>query len=193
MFIPYLTAFVLVFSGMAIGYFLWHNESTEDDALREEMLRQTEQLKKTLSTAQTSYSTLDDRFTRQRGQLNVLQKLCDDWSKNREEADRERVELEVQFNERSQRCDQLTAELQALKEKSLKLEDTLHNNTQTQLTKLTDVEGGWHKKFAKTESLMLHYQSDVKTLKSEKEATLKKLNRAEAKVADSKPNLNPQR
>ena len=189
MFIPYLTAFVLVFSGMAIGYFLWHNESTEDDALREEMLRQTEQLKKTLSTAQTSYSTLDDRFTRQRGQLNVLQKLCDDWSKNREEADRERVELEVQFNERSQRCDQLTAELQALKEKSLKLEDTLHNNTQTQLTKLTDVEGGWHKKFSKTESLMLHYQSDVKTLKSEKEATLKKLNRAEAKVAELEAEL----
>ena len=189
MFIPYLTAFVLVFSGMAIGYFLWHNESTEDDALREEMLRQTEQLKKTLSTAQTSYSTLDDRFTRQRGQLNVLQKLCDDWSKNREEADRERVELEVQFNERSQRCDQLTAELQALKEKSLKLEDTLHNNTQTQLTKLTDVEGGWHKKFSKTESLMLHYQSDVKTLKSEKEATLKKLNRAEAKLAELEAEL----
>ncbi len=189
MFIPYLTAFVLVFSGMAIGYFLWHNESSQDDALVEKMLRQTEQLKKTLTTAQTSYSALDDRFTRQRGQLNVLQKLCDDWSASREEAERERIELEVKFNERSQRCDQLTAEVQSLKDKSLKLEDNLHNTTQSQLSKLTDVEGSWQKKFSKTESLMLHYQSDVKTLKSAKEAALEKLQRAESKVAQLEAEL----
>ena len=189
MFIPYLTAFVLVFSGMAIGYFLWHNESSRDDALREDMLRQTEQLKKTLRNAETSYSTLDDRFTRQRGQLNVLQKLCDDWTTSRADADRERVELEAQLNQRSKQCDQLTSEVQSLKEKSLKLEDTLHNTTQSQLTKLTDVEGGWHKKFSKTESLMFQYQADAKTLKSEKESTLEKLQRAESKVAELEAEL----
>jgi len=189
MFIPYLTAFVLVFSGMAIGYFLWHNESSQDDALRDEMLRQNEQLKKTLSTAQTSYSTLDDRFSRQRGQLNVLQKLCDDWSSSREQADRERVELEVQVDDRTRRCDELTAELQKMKEKSLKLEDSLHTNSQSQLAKLTDIEGGWHKKFSKTESLMLQHQSDAKSLKSEKSATLKKLHSAEAKIAELEAEL----
>ena len=184
MFIPYLTAFVLVFSGMAIGYFLWNNESSEDDALREEMLRQNEQLKKTLTTAQTSYTTLDDRFSRQRGQLNVLQKLCDDWSASREQADRERIELEVQATEKSRRCDELTTELQSLKKKSLKLEDSLHAATQTQLEKLTDVEGSWQKKFSKTESLMLQNQSEAKSLKSDKDSALKKLHRAEAKIAE---------
>jgi len=189
MFIPYLTAFVLVFSGMAIGYFLWNNESLQDDAFRDEMLRQNEQLKKTLSTAQTSYSTLDDRFSRQRGQLNVLQKLCDDWSSSREQADRERVELEGKFNERAQRCDALTAELQSFKEKSLKLEDSLHANAQSQLTKLTDVEGDWQKKFSKTESLFLHHQSEAKNLKSDKEATLKKLHHAESRIAELEAEL----
>ena len=189
MFIPYLTAFVLVFSGMAIGYFLWNNESSEDDALRDEMLRQNEQLKKTLTTAQTSYTTLDDRFSRQRGQLNVLQKLCDDWSASREHADRERIELEVQATEKSRRCDELTAELQALKKKSLKLEDSLHAATQTQLEKLTSVEGGWQKKFSKTESLMLQNQSQAKSLKSDKDSALKKLHRAEAKIAELESEL----
>ena len=189
MFIPYLTAFVLVFSGMAIGYFLWHNESSEDDALREEMLRQNEQLKKTLTTAKTSYTTLDDRFSRQRGQLNVLQKLCDDWSASREQADRERIELEVQATEKSRRCDELTTELQSLKKKSIKLEDSLHAATQTQLEKLTDVEGSWQKKYSKTESLMLQNQSQAKTLKSDKDSALKKLHRAEAKIGELEAEL----
>ena len=189
MFIPYLTAFVLVFSGMAIGYFLWNNESSQDDALRDEMLRQNEQLKLTLTTAQTSYTTLDDRFSRQRGQLNVLQKLCDDWSASREQADRERIELEVQATEKSRRCDELIAELQSLKKKSLKLEDTLHAATQTQLEKLTNVEGSWQKKFSKTESLMLQNQSEAKSFKSDKESALKKLHRAEAKIAELESEL----
>ena len=189
MFIPYLTAFVLVFSGMAIGYFLWNNESSEDDALRDEMLRQNEQLKKTLTTAQTSYTTLDDRFSRQRGQLNVLQKLCDDWSASREQADRDRIELEVQATEKSRRCDELTAELQTFKKKSLKLEDSLHTATQTQLEKLTNVESSWQKKFSKTESLMLQNQSDAKSLKSDKDSALKKLHRAEAKIAELEAEL----
>ena len=189
MFIPYLTAFVLVFSGMAIGYFLWNNESSEDDALRDEMLRQNEQLKKTLTTAQTSYTTLDDRFSRQRGQLNVLQKLCDDWSASREQADRERIELEVQATEKSRQCDELTAELQSFKKKSLQLEDSLHAATQSQLEKLTNVEGSWQKKFSKTESLMLQNQSDAKSLKSDKDSALKKLHRAEAKIAELESEL----
>lgn len=189
MFLPYLTAFVLVFSGMAIGYFLWHNESSQDDALRAEMLRQNAQLKKTLTTAQTSYTALDDRFSRQRGQLNVLQKLCDDWSASREQADRERIELEVQTTEKSRRCDELTVELQTFKEKSLKLEDALHAATQAQLAKLTDVEGNWQKKFSKTESKMLQFQSDAKSLKSDKDATLKKLHRAESKIAELEAEL----
>lgn len=189
MFLPYLTAFVLVFSGMAIGYFLWHHESSQDDALRDEMLRQNEQLKKTLTTAQTSYTALDDRFSRQRGQLNVLQKLCDDWSASREHADRERAELEVQLNDRTRRCDELVTEVGDLKKKSLKLEDSLHTTTQTQLLKLADIEGGWQKKFSKTQSLMLQHQSDVKSLSTDKETTLQKLHAAESKIAELEAEL----
>lgn len=189
MFIPYLTAFVLVFSGMAIGYFLWHHESSQDDALRDEMLRQNEQLKKTLSTAQTSYTALDDRFSRQRGQLNVLQKLCDDWSTNREQADRERAQLEVQLSDRSRRCDELAAQLEQVKSKSIELEDSLHATTQTQLTKLVDVEGDWQKKFSKAESLMLQHQSNAQALKTEKDSTLQKLHQAESKIAELESEL----
>ncbi len=189
MFIPYLTAFVLVFSGMAIGYFLWHNESSQDSALREEMLRQNGQLKKTLTTAQTSYAALDDRFTRQRGQMNVLQKLCDDWSESREQADRERIELEVQSTEKQRRCDELTAQVQVLEKKALKLEDALHSAAQAQLVKLTDIEGGWQKKFSKTQSLMLQHQSSVKSLQSDKDSALQKLHRAESQIAELKAEL----
>lgn len=189
MFLPYLTAFVLVFSGMAIGYFLWHHESSQDDALRDEMLRQNEQLKKTLTTAQTSYTALDDRFSRQRGQLNVLQKLCDDWSASREQADRERAELEVQLNDRTRRCDELVTEVGDLKNKSLKLEDSLHTTTQAQLTKLADIEGDWQKKFSKTESLMLQHLAESKSLSTDKENTLQKLHAAESKIAELEAEL----
>ncbi len=189
MFFAYLPALFLAFSGLAVGYILWHRDSRHDDVTRQKLIRHNAEMKHALTAAKTSYHALDERFTRQRGQLGVLQQLCDDWSASREQAEKERVQLEVQLTERTRQIEEMTGQLQATREKSIKLEDSVHTLTQQQLEKISGLESRWRQKTSVAENALVQHQAEVKTLSSDRDRQLQKLHKAEARVAELESEL----
>jgi predicted flap endonuclease-1-like 5' DNA nuclease/acylphosphatase len=189
MFLAYLPALFLAFSGLAVGYILWYRDSRQDDFTRRKLISQNMEMKQALTTAKTSYAALDERFTRQRGQLGVLQQLCDDWSANREQAEKERAVLDVQLNERTRQIEDLSSELQAAREKSIKLEDTVHSLTQTQLEKISSIESQWSQKTSLAETSLVQSQAEVKSLAGDRDRQLEKLHKAESRIAELESEL----
>jgi len=184
MFLAYLPALFLAFSGLAVGYILWYRDSRHDDFTRQKLISQNMEMKQALTTAKTSYHALDERFTRQRGQLGVLQQLCDDWSASREQAEQERVQLDVQLTERTRQIEEVSSELRTVREKSIKLEDTVHSLTQTQLEKISGIESQWSQKTSVAETALVQSQAEVKSLAGDRDRQLKKLHKAESRIAE---------
>jgi chromosome segregation ATPase len=108
----YVTGFFLVFAGMLMGYFLWYRDRSEDEQTRASLELENENLRTSLKLSHNSQAVLDERFARQKGQLNVLQQLCDDWSASREQTELERAQLEVEVEDKRRKLDELTADLQ---------------------------------------------------------------------------------
>ena len=184
MFLAYLPALFLAFSGLAVGYILWYRDSRHDDFTRQKLISQNMEMKQALTAAKTSYGALDERFTRQRGQLGVLQQLCDDWSASREQAEKERAELDVQLTERTRQIEEMSRELQTTREKSIKLEDSVHSLTQTQLEKISSIESLWSQKTSVAETALAQNQAEVKSLAGDRDRQLKKLHKAESRIAE---------
>ena len=189
MFLAYLPALVLAFSGLAVGYILWHRDSFQDDALRQKLMLQNAEMKQSLTLAKASYEALDERFTRQRGQLGVLQQLCDDWSASRDQAEQDRQQLDIQLAERTKRNEELVDELQTTRDKAIRLEDSVHSLTQQQLAKLSQVESSWHQKHVKVESALAQHQSNEKVISTDRDNQRKKLHKAEARIAELESEL----
>ena len=184
MFLAYLPALFLAFSGLAVGYILWYRDSRHDDFTRQKLMSQNAEMKQALTAAKTSYGALDERFTRQRSQLGVLQQLCDDWSASRDQAEKERMQLDVQLTERTRRIEELSSELQATREKSIKLEDSVHSLTQTQLEQISGIEARWSQKTSVAETALVQRQTEVSTLTVDRDRQLKKLHKAESRIAE---------
>ena len=184
MFLAYLPALFLAFSGLAVGYILWCRDSRQDDFTRQKLISQNMEMKQALTTAKTSYTALDERFTRQRGQLGVLQQLCDDWSASRDQAEKERVQLDEQLNERTRQIEDMSRDLQEAREKSIKLEDSVHSLTQTQLEKISSIESSWSQKTSVAETALVQNQAEVKSLTKDRDRQLQKLHKAESRVAE---------
>lgn len=189
----YITSFFLVFAGMLIGYFLWYRDRSGDEAMRESLSRDNEDLHTSLKLAHNSYAQLDDRFTRQKGQLNVLQQLCDDWSNSREQAERDRIQLEVEVADKHRRYEQSLAELQAEKQKRISLEDETHQLTQLQISKLSEMEEDWRQRHSKIESTLFQRQADLKSSSGENERIANRLHAAESRVAELQADLAMQK
>ena len=181
---PYITSFFLVFAGMLIGYFLWYRDRSSDEALRESLARDNEDMRTSIKLAHNSHEQLDERFTRQKGQLNVLQQLCDDWSNSREQAERDRAKLEIEVAEKQRRCDEAISELQDEKERRVSLEDKTHHLTQLQITKLSEMEEDWRTRHAKIESSLFQRQADLKSASGEKDRLATQLHQAESRIAE---------
>ena len=76
--------------GLYVGYLLFYRDRAKDDQRQRELVRENENVRHSLKLAHESHAKLDTRFTRQTGQLNTLQALCDDWTDSRRQADQER-------------------------------------------------------------------------------------------------------
>lgn len=180
----YVTGFFLVFAGMLIGYFLWYRDRSEDDARQANLLNENKELRATISRSQSSHEKLTDRFARQKGQLNVLQQLCDDWSSSREQTERERAQLEIELADKNHRYEQCAAELQTEKQKRIELEDEAHQLTQQQVENLKDLENDWRQRHSKIDSLLTQNQAELKTATEEKKRLTGQLHATEARVAE---------
>ena len=123
--LTYITGLSLVFAGMIMGYYLSRNENTEDDDNRKRLHKENSDLRNSLNLGKSTLNELEEKYSRQNGQLNVLQQLCDDWSSSREEAERDRTKLEVQLSEQQTRAEDMTGQLQAESQMRIKAEDDL--------------------------------------------------------------------
>jgi predicted flap endonuclease-1-like 5' DNA nuclease len=179
----YVTGFFLVFAGMLIGYFLWYRDRSEDEQQRLMLDRENSDLRNALQIAQTSHSTLEERFTRQKGQLNVLQQLCDDWSTTREQSERDRAQLEVEAEDKRKKYEAAIGELQTAKQKQIELEDHIHSLNQSAIKRSGQQEKEWHKKYSTLESGLTQRQLELKSAVTENERLSKSLHQAEAKIA----------
>lgn len=184
--------FFLVFAGMLIGYFLWYRDQSEEETLRVALRRENEDLRTSLKIAHNSHEKLDQRFNRQKGQLNVLQQLCDDWSTNREQAERDRAQLEVEIADKNRRFEEITSELQTEKQRRISLEDETHKLNQSQIEKLSELEDQWRKRHAKIESSLSQRQIDLSSTEGEKSRIAEQLHASKSKVAELQAELASQ-
>lgn len=174
----------LVFSGMLIGYFLFYRDRSGLENERMALGNENEDLRTSLKLAHNSHAQLDERFTRQKGQLNVLQQLCDDWSSSREQVERERAQLEMEAQDKMARYKEAMETLQAEKNLRIELEDQNHKLKQEQLVAVSQLEDSWRQRHAKVESSLFQRQADLKSTTSEKERLTQQLHSAEARIAE---------
>lgn len=193
MVLPYIAGIFLVFAGMLIGYMLWYRDQSEGVSALHSLRRENEDLRTSLNLAHNSHQNLDERFIRQKGQLNVLQQLCDDWSSNREQGERERAQLEAEVSEKTRRFEEAIEELQVEKKLRIGFEDENHRLAQEQLASLSQLEEDWRSKFSEIESSLFQRQADLKSSTSEKERLTRQLHSAESRVAELQADLANQK
>ena len=189
---PYIAGFFLVFAGMLIGYFLWYQNRAEEDAARRVLSNENADLRTSLKLAHGSYEQLDERFNRQKGQLNVLQQLCDDWSASREQGERERAQLEIDAADKSQRFEEALEDLTKEKNLRIELEDSIHKITQAEIVSKAELEDQWRQRHGEVESLLFQHQADLKGATNENDRLATQLHAAEACIAELTADLNNQ-
>ncbi len=189
---PYIAGFFLVFAGLLIGYFLWYRNAAIEEAARRKLSLENEDLRTSLKLAHGSHEQLDERFTRQKGQLNVLQQLCDDWSASREQGERERAQLEVDAADKARKFEEAMEELRKEKNVRIELEDSIHKITQAEIVSKAEIEDEWRNRHAEVESQLLQHQAESKTANSENERLTKQLHAAEAAIAELTADLDNQ-
>ena len=191
--LTYVSGLFLIFAGLLIGYFLSLRERGEDETSRIRLGKENADLKQSLKRGQMTLVELEEKYSRQNGQLHVLQQLCDDWSASREEAEHDRTKLEVLLNEHQNKNKEIIVQLQDQSERRMQLEEQLHSTQKSQIEQLNLAEAGWVQQFASAESLLAQRQTDLKHLDGEKERLAERLHTAEARIADLMSDLASQR
>ncbi len=180
----YIVALFLVFAGALIGHFLTGGNRAGEEEARLSLMRENEELRGQVTRLTNNHAILDEQCTRQKGQLNVLQQLCDDWSATREQADRQRAQLEIDLSNQKSHTDEVSAELELEKQKRITLEDQLHRQSQSHVEKLTSLESRWRSQHVEVESSLLQRQADLTSKTSENERLSTQLHQSQARVAE---------
>jgi predicted flap endonuclease-1-like 5' DNA nuclease len=184
----YISGLFLVFAGAAlgfyVGYLLLYRDRTHEEKRQRKIMRDNEDLSISLKLAHNSHEKLEKRFSRQTGQLNVLQQLCDDWSDTRQQSDQQRGELEEALRTKSERLDEIRAELLAERQSRVELEDQHHQLSQLHIAKVADVEENWRSKFVGSETAFTKANAILETTQSDNEHLRSRLAAAETQIAE---------
>ena len=148
------TALFLVFSGMIVGALACYRNRTDDQAAQSDLNRHNEQLRSSLVTLEQSHA-------RQTGQLQTLKQLCDDWSANRDTAQREHERLQQQHDLQTQQLHQSQTELREQRELATRSQDQMHLQTRQQIEQQTASESDWLRKNAILEQRVAEYESRI--------------------------------
>ncbi len=178
------TALFLVLSGLIVGYWLFYRDRSQEETVRGKLKKENNDLRRSLQTSQIAFDSLDEKFGRQRGQLNVLQQLCDDWSSSRETSERERAQLEADLSSKSSRVSEIENEHRDEKRKRVELEDQLHNLSQESLTVRANVEKEWRNKHSAAETALNKQISSFQSVKGDRDSVAKQLHDANARIAE---------
>ncbi|MEM9942945.1 MAG: hypothetical protein AAF939_15385, partial [Planctomycetota bacterium] len=179
----FLTGFSLVVAGLMVGYFLRYRVQSESDQRIHSLNLKNEELGTALHQTRDRYNQLDEKYHRQKGQLAVLQQLCDDWSDSRERLKEERSRLEQELIEKSRLNETLAAESQSEKQKRISLEDINHQLTQQQIQKLKTLENEWLGKHTQIEKSLLKQIGELEQANRTNADLAEKLADAENQVA----------
>ena len=191
--LTYITGLSLVFAGMIMGYYLSRNENTEDDDNRKRLHKENSDLRNSLNRGKSTLNELEEKYSRQNGQLNVLQQLCDDWSSSREEAERDRTKLEVQLSEQQTRAEDMTGQLQAESQMRIKAEDDLHRFQQEQAERFSTIEADWMQRYSGIETSLTQHMAELKLSTNEKSRIADELHTAQARIAELMSELGSQK
>ncbi len=181
---PYITGFFLVFAGMLVGYLLWNRDRREERTNQIELGQENNDLRISLRLAHASHQKLDEKYIRQTGQLNVLQKLCDEWSSNREDMQQEHTQLSADAADKILEIDEVLTKLQQERSRRLELEDQNHRLAQEQLDIKRQIEEEWRSKHSKLESSFALRENDFSRLVNENERLTQTLHQSRARVAE---------
>ena len=178
-----------VFSGLAVCFLLLYRDRSEEESQQQNIKKENDELKRSLSTSQSAFQSLDEKYSRQRGQLNVLQQLCDDWSSNRETNERERAQLESELQSRSQRVAELEREHRGEKEKRISLEDQVHQLGKENLSVKAAADDYWRGETSKIESSLSQKVQDIAQLASENQRVTEKMHEMAGRIAELEAEL----
>ncbi len=178
------TAMFLVLSGLIVGYWLFYRDRSQEETVRGKLKKENNELRRSVQTSQVAFDSLQEKFGRQRGQLNVLQQLCDDWSSSRETSERERAQLEANLSSKTTRASELEKEFREEKQKRVELEDQLHKLTQEQITFKATLEEEWRSRQAETETALNKQVIDFESVKGDRAQLSNQLHTANARIAE---------
>ncbi len=178
-----------VFAGLLVGYAIFYRDRSEDNRLHSKLKSENADLRRSTQTAQAAFDSLDAKYSRQRGQLNVLQQLCDDWSSSREINERERAQLESDLETKNSRVSGLEQQYLQEKEKRIGLEDQVHALTKEKLTVTASIEDHWRSETAKIESSLTQKVNDIAKLASDNQRLTEKLQDMSEKLHDMAANV----
>ena len=180
----YIVAIFLVFAGMLIRHFLSSGSTAGEEEARLALIRENEELRGEVSQLTSNHTRLDDQCSRQKGQLNVLQQLCDDWSATREKSERLRAQLESDLATHKGHSDKFAADLELEKQKRITLEDQLHSEAQSNIEKISSLESQWRTQHSEVESSLMQRQGELTSKTSENERLTSQLHKSQARVAE---------
>ena len=176
-------------AGFAVGYLITYRDRGQEKASQQKLRDDNRELRRSIQTSQIAFDSLDEKFSRQRGQLNVLQQLCDDWSASRETSERERAQMESDLAIKASRISEVENEYRDEKRKRIELEDKVHKLAEEKLAERSSIEEEWRTKHSQTESTLKKTTVDLDSLKSDKTSLSKRLHDATAKIAELKSEI----
>ena len=184
------TVLFLLVAGFILGFLPLYLGRSQEDSQRSKLKKENHDLRRNLQTSQVALNSLEEKFGRQRGQLNVLQQLCDDWSSSRETSERERAQLEVDLSAKSSRMSEIENEHRDEKRKRIELEDQIHKLSQEALAVKATVEEEWRNKHAEAEMALNKQVVDLETIKTDRDHFTKQLHDANAYIAELKSEIS---
>ena len=184
------TVLFLLVAGFILGFLPLYLGRSQEDSQRSKLKKENHDLRRNLQTSQVALNSLEEKFGRQRGQLNVLQQLCDDWSSSRETSERERAQLEVDLSAKSSRMSEIENAHRDEKRKRVELEDQIHKLSQEALAVKATVEEEWRNKHAEAEMALNKQVVDLETIKTDRDHFTKQLHDANAYIAELKSEIS---
>ena len=178
------TYLFLVLSGLIVGYWLFYRDRSHEESVRGKLKKENQDLRRGMQASQVALDSLEEKFGRQRGQLNVLQQLCDDWSSSRDISERERAQLEADLNTKTSRVTTVENDFREEKRKRIALEDQVHKLSQQILEKKAEVEEQWRNKHAKVETAFNKKASEFESIKADRKQVTSQLHSANARIAE---------
>jgi len=180
----FVTALFCSLAGLSIGYLLFYRDRSHEENARRHLKKENNDLRRSIQSSQLALDSLQEKHGRQRGQLNVLQQLCDDWSSSRETTERERAQMEADLSTKSTRISEVENDYRDEKQKRIALEDQVHQLSQEVLTTKSEVEEQWRGKHAEAETALTKRTFDLETIKGDRKQVAKQLHDANARIAE---------